>query len=82
MLLIFLIISYLPVNIKDAIAIVITDRTMFEQKKYTDENGEIKFRKTDNIHVNSFVQYDWHLIVAMSQYGIIARFIKKTFQLL
>lgn len=30
---------------------------MFEQKKYTDENGEIKFRKTDNIHVNSFVQY-------------------------
>lgn len=51
------IISYLPVNIKDAIAIVITDRTMFEQKKYTDENGEIKFRKTDNIHVNSFVQY-------------------------
>lgn len=24
------IISYLPVNIKDAIAIVITDRTMFE----------------------------------------------------
>ena len=51
------IISYLPVNIKDAIAIVITDRTMFEQKKYTDENGETKFRKTDNIHVNSFVQY-------------------------
>ena len=27
------------------------------KKKYTDENGEIKFRKTDNIHVNSFVQY-------------------------
>lgn len=51
------IISYLPVNIKDAIAIVITDRTMFEQEKYADENGEIKFRKTDNIHVNSFVQY-------------------------
>lgn len=51
------IISYLPVNIKDAIAIVITDRTMFEQEKYTDENGETKFRKTDNIHVNSFVQY-------------------------
>ena len=51
------VISYLPVNIKDAIAIVITDRTMFEQEKYTDKNGEIKFRKTDNIHVNSFVQY-------------------------
>ncbi len=51
------VISYLPVSIKDAIAIVITDRTMFEQEKYTDENGEIKFRKTDNIHVNSFVQY-------------------------
>ena len=51
------IISYLPVNIKDAIAIVITDRTMFEQEKYTDENNETKFRKTDNIHVNSFVQY-------------------------
>ena len=49
------IISYLPVNIKDAIAIIITDRTMFEQEKYTDENGEIKFRKTDNVHVNSFV---------------------------
>ena len=30
---------------------------MFEQEKYTDENGETKFRKTDNIHVNSFVQY-------------------------
>ena len=51
------VISYLPVSIKDSIAIVITDRTMFEQEKYTDENGEIKFRKTDNIHVNSFVQY-------------------------
>ena len=51
------VISYLPVSIKDTIAIVITDRTMFEQEKYTDENGEIKFRKTDNIHVNSFVQY-------------------------
>lgn len=51
------IISYLPVSIKDAIAIVVTDRTMFEQEKYTNENGEIKFRKTDNIHVNSFVQY-------------------------
>ena len=51
------IISYLPVSIKDAIAIVVTDRTMFEQEKYTNENGEIKFRKTDNIHINSFVQY-------------------------
>lgn len=51
------IISYLPVNIKDAIAIVITDRTMFEQEEYADKNGETKFRKTDNIHVNSFVQY-------------------------
>lgn len=51
------VISYLPVSIKDSIAIVITNRTMFEQEKYTDENGEIKFRKTDNIHVNSFVQY-------------------------
>lgn len=51
------IISYLPISIKDAIAIVITDRTMFEQEKYTDENGETNFRKTDNIHINSFVQY-------------------------
>ena len=51
------IITYLPVNFKDTIAIVITDRTMFEQEKYTGENGEIKFRKTDNIHINSFVQY-------------------------
>ena len=50
------VISYLPVSIKDAIAIVITD-SMFKQEKYTDENGEIKFRKTDNIYVNSFVQY-------------------------
>lgn len=51
------VISYLPISIKDAIAIVITDRTMFEQEKYTDENGETNFRKTDNIHINSFVQY-------------------------
>lgn len=51
------VISYIPISVKDSIAIVITDRTMFEQEKYTDENGEIKFRKTDNIHVNSFVQY-------------------------
>lgn len=51
------VISYIPISVKDAIAIVITDRTMFEQEKYTDENGEIKFRKTNNIHVNSFVQY-------------------------
>lgn len=51
------VISYIPINVKDAIAIVITDRTMFEQEKYTDKDGETKFRKTDNIHVNSFVQY-------------------------
>lgn len=51
------VISYIPISVKDAIAIVITDRTMFEQEGYADENGETKFRKTDNIHVNSFVQY-------------------------
>ena len=50
------VISYLPVSSKDASARVITD-SMFKQEKYTDENGEIKFRKTDNIYVNSFVQY-------------------------
>ena len=38
------VISYIPINVKDAIAIVITDRTMFEQEKYTDKDGETKFQ--------------------------------------
>lgn len=62
------VISYLPVSIKEAIATVITDRTMFEQEKYTNENGEIKFRKIDNIHINSFNQYMLFVREAIERY--------------
>lgn len=47
---------YVSIIKKDAYAQLIIDRTMFEQESY-DSNGEIKYRKTDKIRVNSVAQY-------------------------
>lgn len=47
---------YVSIVKKDAYAQLIVDRTMFEQESY-DSNGEIKYRKTDKIRVNSVAQY-------------------------
>lgn len=47
---------YVSIVKKDAYAQLIVDRTMFEQESY-DSNGEIKYRKTDKIKVNSVAQY-------------------------
>lgn len=41
---------------KDAYAQLIVDKTTFEQESYED-NGEIKYRKTNKIRVNSVAQY-------------------------
>lgn len=47
---------YVSILKKDTYAQLIIDRTMFEQESY-DSNGEIKYRKTDKIRVNSVAQY-------------------------
>ena len=41
---------------KDVYAQLIVDKTTFEQESYED-NGEIKYRKTDKVRVNSVAQY-------------------------
>ena len=47
---------YVSIIKKDAYAQLIVDRTTFEQEAY-DDNGTIKYRKTDKIRVNSVAQY-------------------------
>lgn len=47
---------YVTIIKKDAYAQLIVNRTMFEQETY-DDNGTIKYRKTDKIKVNSVAQY-------------------------
>ena len=51
------VINYLPISRKDAIAIVIANRTMFKQEKYINDNGEEKIRRSDEFYINSFNQY-------------------------
>lgn len=47
---------YVSIIKKDAYAQLIVDKTTFEQESY-DDNGVIKYRKTDKIRVNSVAQY-------------------------
>ena len=47
---------YVSIIKKDAYAQLIVDRTTFEHEAY-DDNGTIKYRKTDKIRVNSVAQY-------------------------
>lgn len=47
---------YVSIIKKDAYAQLIVDKTTFEQEAY-DDNGVIKYRKTDKIRVNSVAQY-------------------------
>ena len=47
---------YVSIIKKDAYAQLIVDKTTFEQESY-DDNGTIKYRKTDKIRVNSVAQY-------------------------
>ena len=47
---------YVSIIKKDAYAQLIVDKTTFEQEDY-DDNGTIKYRKTDKIRVNSVAQY-------------------------
>lgn len=47
---------YVSIIKKDAYAQLIVDKTTFEQESYED-NGEIKYRKTDKVRVNSVAQY-------------------------
>lgn len=51
------VIPYLPFLKKDAIARVIVDRSTYKYENYTKEDGTIGSRKTDEIKVNSVVQY-------------------------
>lgn len=47
---------YVSIIKKDAYAQSIVDKTMFKQESY-DDNGKIKYRKTDKINLNSVAQY-------------------------
>lgn len=47
---------YVSIIKKDVYAQLIVDKTTFEQESY-DDNGVIKYRKTDKIRVNSVAQY-------------------------
>ena len=47
---------YISIVKKDAYAQLIVNKTTFEQESY-DDNGVTKYRKTDNIRVNSVAQY-------------------------
>ena len=47
---------YVSIIKKDAYAQLIVDKATFEQESY-DDNGVIKYRKTDKIRVNSVAQY-------------------------
>ena len=47
---------YVSIIKKDTYAQLIVDKTTFEQESY-DDNGTIKYRKTDKIRVNSVAQY-------------------------
>lgn len=47
---------YVSIIKKDAYAQLIVDKTTFEQEAY-DDNGVIKYRKTDKIRINSVAQY-------------------------
>ena len=49
--------TYLPFLKKDAIARVLVDRSTYKYENYTKEDGTIGSRKTDEIKVNSVVQY-------------------------
>lgn len=49
--------TYLPFLKKDAIARVLVDRSTYKYENYTKEDGTIESRKTDEINVNSVVQY-------------------------
>ena len=49
--------TYLPFLKKDAISRVLVDRSTYKYENYTKEDGTIGSRKTDEINVNSVVQY-------------------------
>ena len=49
--------TYLPFLKKDAIARVLVDRSTYKYENYTNEDGTIGSRKTDEIKVNSVAQY-------------------------
>ena len=62
------IIDYLPVIRKEAIAITITNRTMYKQESYIKDNGEEGTRKTDEFYVNSFNQYILFCKIVIEEY--------------
>lgn len=49
--------TYVPFLRKDAIARVVTDRSTYRFETYTKEDGTLGSKKTDEIKVNSVVQY-------------------------
>jgi hypothetical protein len=62
------VIDYLPVIRKDAIAITITNRTMYKQESYIKDNGEESTHKTDEFYINSFNQYILFCKIVIEEY--------------
>lgn len=49
--------TYVPFLRKDAIARIVTDRSTYRFETYTKEDGTLGSKKTDEIKVNSVIQY-------------------------
>lgn len=60
--------TYLPFLRKDAIATVLVDRSTYKFESYTKEDGTIGSKKTDEIKVNSVVQYMLFCRVVIENY--------------
>lgn len=60
--------TYIPFLKKDAIARVVADRSTYRFETYTKEDGTIDNKKTDEIKVNSVVQYILFCRVVIENY--------------
>lgn len=61
-------ISYLPFVTKVSLADSLINLSVYKQEKYIDENGNTKNRKTDEVEINSTVQYLFFVRIVIDNY--------------
>lgn len=61
-------ISYLPFVTKVSLADSLVNISVYKQEKYIDENGNTKSRKTDDVEINSTVQYLLFVRIVIDNY--------------
>lgn len=61
-------ISYLPFVTKVSLADSLVNISVYKQEKYIDENGNTKSRKTDEVEINSTVQYLLFVRIVIDNY--------------